>query len=312
MPRRAESIDRDIVEQLLSAAAPERKSELNALWQRYNPDFKIAEDGKNTHFNADAQRVQFDHKTLRLFWLLGFTGWKVLECYSPAVVCSVAASQPLDAIIAKDQGLSAVETQFEDCLYVAKSMVLAANADEVAWPSGIPMPLADRTSLADKQDRATFDLVCLATAYAFFHELRHVMFLQDRNMPLSRPDEEIACDAWAREFLTAKIGVYVQSSGEPLDAVLRKRSIGLALGVFILHEITPRLGHAGTDEYPPIADRIDALLHNTRLAENDHFWIFSAAVLVAVLRRRSKSPSIACSNARSLCERLIAEIRNTS
>lgn len=310
--RRAEAIDRAIVERLLAAAAPEQRASLQSLWQCYDPEFRIAEDGQGTHLNANSRRVQFDHKTLRLFWLLGFAGWRVLECYSPAIICSLASGLTLGEVIAQDHGLQAVETQFEGHLYVARNLLHAINADEIKWPSDIPMPLADRTFLANDQEKAAFDLVCLATAYAFLHELRHVMFLNDKNAPPSRPDEEIACDAWAREFLTARIGIYVESSREPFDAVLRKRSIGLALGVFILHEITPRLGHAGTDEYPPIADRMDALLHDTGLADSDHFWIFSAAVLVAALRRRSKTPNVVGPNAKSLCEQLIGEIRNTS
>lgn len=40
----------------------------------------------------------------------------------------------------------------------------------------------------------------MATAFAFFHEFRHVMLDFDRTRPHDRREEELQCDVWVREF----------------------------------------------------------------------------------------------------------------
>jgi hypothetical protein len=180
------------------------------------------------------------------------------------------------------------------------------------YPPDVPPPGVVREDLKSTEHKAIFDLTCMSTAYAFCHELRHVMYAQDENAPTSRPDEEIACDAWAREFLTARLTRYAESSGYDYKDLLRKRSIAAAIGIFTLYESTERDGDGGTDEYPPLSDRMDATLRGTPLASDDPFWVVYAAVLVAILRRRGIKLDLACPNAKELCARLTEEVGRTS
>ena len=61
-------------------------------------------------------------------------------------------------------------------------------------------------------ERATIDLIKIATAYVFLHEIRHVIFQADGDRPPDPRDEELECDIFARNFLMERIPDYVASS----------------------------------------------------------------------------------------------------
>ncbi len=89
-----------------------------------------------------------------------------------------------------------------------------------------------------------------------------------------RGEEDLACDVWAREFMTAKLAEYARANSHDYHEVLQKRSMAFALDALILHEITPVWDHGGNQLYFSVATRIEALLQNTPLPENSHFWAF--------------------------------------
>jgi len=64
--------------------------------------------------------------------------------------------------------------------------------------------------------------LALATAYVFLHELQHITFLSYGGFPVDPGEEELACDVWARSFLTDKVGIYAESSGENFTRVFDK------------------------------------------------------------------------------------------
>lgn len=133
-----------------------------------------------------------------------------------------------------------------------RSIIEEQNSGHATWPQDVPRPEANRETLGSQQEMAAFDLARLATAHVFLHELRHVKFLSDGDYPADRREEEIACDVRARSFLTDKVGIHAQPVGQAFTRVLDKRSMGIALGAMILHEITPESARWGTAEYPPI------------------------------------------------------------
>ena len=53
----------------------------------------LAPDATRVTLNADRDRIAFDAKTMDVFWLIGFAGWKAIECYSPLVVVSAATRE---------------------------------------------------------------------------------------------------------------------------------------------------------------------------------------------------------------------------
>ena len=77
----------DIVLSLLKKTVPERVDELTVIWNRFSVCRSSARK-KGITMNANKERIQLDNKTLRVVWLIGFSAWKAIECYSPWVIFS--------------------------------------------------------------------------------------------------------------------------------------------------------------------------------------------------------------------------------
>jgi hypothetical protein len=237
------------------------------------------------NISAGKGHIQFDHKTLEAIWLLGFNGWRSIETYSPAIILAGITGGALEDILHADGDLASFEMDYRSRSNLARSIIEEQSSVHTTWPQDVPRPEANRETLGSHQEMAAFDLVCLATAYVFLHELRHVKFLSDGDYPADRREEEIACDVWARSFLTDKVGIYAQSVSQVFSRVLDKRSMGIALGAMILHEITPESARWGTAEYPSITTRIQAMISGSPLAKESHYWLFTACLLVGIFRQ---------------------------
>jgi hypothetical protein len=94
-----EPSERTIVLHLLRGAIPERADEISGLWRQYDHAVEVAPSSKGVMMNADATRIKFDTKTIDFFWLLGFSAWRAIEVYSPAVVLSTMFGTPLDQVL---------------------------------------------------------------------------------------------------------------------------------------------------------------------------------------------------------------------
>ena len=306
-------VNRNVIEGLLLGAAPERKSDVHALWANYDPMFWVCDDASGILFQArwdrqsGEQRIEFTERGNSLLWLIGFTAWKVFQCYSPfAFLGSIMGIKINDSFIAQDCGFADAEAAFEQHLYAVKCLQAARSVTDIDWPSDIPKPQA--CAPADPQDHATFDLTCIATAYVYLHEVRHVKFSKDGQRPTLLNEEELACDVFAREFLLAKTGTYCEASREPFQRVMTKRAMGVALGAFAVYLLTPRDGHGGTDEYPPIGVRLQALIGEVNLPPDSDFWIFTGALLICLLRLRDRTVNVNFSNAKDLVDVLMKEL----
>lgn len=297
------------VKALLLGATPERKEEIEALWDCYAPKVCVVENTRGVNINAGKDRIQFDHKTLEAIWLLGFNGWRSIETYSPAIILSGITGGSLEDTLRSDDELAVFEMDYKSRSNSARSIIEENSLALITWPQDVPRPEADRETLNSHQEMAAFDLVCLATAYVFLHELRHVKFLRDGDCPADRREEEIACDVWARSFLTDKVGSYAKSIGQAFSRVLDKRAMGIALGAMILHEITPESARWGTAEYPPITTRIQAMISGSPLAKESHYWLFTACLLVGIFRQAHRPLPTYAPSTNELVEQLITDLQ---
>ena len=293
---------------LMNGTAPELTNEIATLWEQYPVDVVMVADAGRITLNADKERITFDAKTMDVFWLIGFAGWKAIECYSPHVVLSASTGRSVADLIRADEGLDDVERAYKERRAAAQTLIDAANPVSAPWPPDIPRPAADREAFDDPQYKTAFDLVCLAAAFAFFHEFRHVMLARDNVRPRDLREEELACDVWARNFLIARLAKYASDNGHDYHQVLRKRAMGLALAGLILHEITPVWDHGGNRAYFSVQDRLAAILDNTPLPPNDHFWVFVASLLVGILRQRHVQIDAPPMSARDLSLYLLTKI----
>lgn len=254
-------------------------------------------------------RVEFNSKTMGWIWLLGFAAWQAFNVHGPHLLVRSLTGQPVDATMrSADQDYENAAAAFETVLYVTRDLAEVNSLDEQGgWPDGIPPRQADKTGF-DVEQQAAFDLTIIATAYLLLHEMKHVMFNRDGMRP-SPPDEEIDCDTFARNFILDEVETYATKVGEDAAKVMAKRAMGLALGAFVVYELTAPTQRAGGPAYPPVADRLDALIAKLPTSDDSPFWDFAASLLIAILMRRNRAITVPDADGRALCAALISEVR---
>lgn len=305
----AQTSDRTIILHLLRGAVPERADEISGLWRNYGHAVEVAPSAKGVTMNADATRIQFDTKTIDFFWLLGFSAWHAIEVYAPALVLATVTGIPLDQALSVDAERGGYESDYRQRIASAQSLIAAEQTGDVAWPTDVPEPTADRESFCDAQHMAAFDLVALALAFALLHEFRHVMFCVDNSAPATLPEEEIACDIWARDFLTSGLAAYAKAHGHSYSQVQQKRAMGTALAAVIIHAMTPIHAHWGNRQYPPIAERLTAMIGGYNLPAGSSFWLFTACLLIALMRQENRPLDIRATSTQEMVEMLLDRLR---
>lgn len=305
----AEPSERTIIIHLLRGAVPERAGEISTLWSQYGHAVEVAESTRGVTMNADATRIQFDTKTIDFFWLLGFSAWRAIEVYSPALVLATVTGMPLDQALSVDAERGRYEFDYRQRIANAQSLITAEQTADISWPADVPEPTAHREGLGDVQDRAAFDLVALALAFALLHEFRHVMFCADNSAPPTLPEEEIACDTWARDFMTSGLAAYAKAHGHNFAQVQQKRAMGTALAAVIIHAMTPTHAHWGNRQYPPIVERLTAMIGGYTLPDGSSFWPFTACLLIALMRQENRPLDIVAHSEKEMVEILLDRLR---
>jgi hypothetical protein len=295
--------DKNQIDRIILAAAPERESDWKELCARYKPSFHLLPDNTGVTWQAHGTNVEFDSKTLAWIWLLGFAAWRAFCLYGPYLWLRWT-----DETLRADPSYREAEAAYDTVRYVARDLPKVKRLSETAdWPEGIPHRQPDKAGF-DIHQQASFDLTMIATAYMLLHEMRHVMFNVDDRL-LSGRDEEMACDAFARDFILENVDCYVKKSGDPVDKVLMKRAAGIALGAYIVHEFTPTHAIFGDLDHPPIADRLDALIAKIPAHVSGDFWVFMGSLLVAIIKWRNALACIPSGDGRDLCVALIEVLR---
>lgn len=304
-----EQSERTIILHLLRGAVPERADDIGGLWAQYGHAIEISPDAEGVTMNADAKRIQFDTKTINLFWLIGFSGWRAIEVYAPALVLATVAGMPLDQALNVDAERERFEFEYRQRIDRARSIIAAQRTTEIQWPTDVPRPTADRNGLSNAQHIATFDLVAMALAFALLHEFRHVMFCVDNDAPSTLAEEEIACDAWARDYMISGLAAYAQQHGHSYAQVQEKRAMGIALAAATIHVITPSHAHWGGRQYPPIAERLTTMIGGYNLSADSPFWVFTSCLLIALMRQEHRPLDIVASSNQEMVEALLEAFR---
>ena len=304
-------MERTVVEQILLGAAPEHCSDIQELWEEYDPEFWLVADEPCITLRATRNKIEISNKTLHTIWLIGFIAWKIFSLYSPHSILSFLTQRNIDDdMLHQDENYYELKGEFRQLLSITQNLIEFPSLSMVEWPQEVPCPQADKKGLCLEQ-QATFDIIMIATAYLLLHEMKHVIFNKNSE---SRPDksseEEIECDNFARNFLLDSIDRYVSTSNEIKEKVLVKRAMGLALGAFILYEITPELGRAGNSDYPHICDRLENLIMATSLEDDSDFWIWTSTLLIAILHRIEPGAEIPPLMPACACKYLINKIRD--
>ncbi|MCA8894457.1 MAG: hypothetical protein KDA48_04305 [Amphiplicatus sp.] len=275
---------------IVCKAAPERSGDLKKFRQDYPVPFVEVCGRVGITLNANRSRIEYSRKDLQVIWLLSFSLWRSVELFSPAILLSSATESSAQDILTLDQELDEIERDYRERIGAIIQIINSEKDASEFWPPDIPKPFESRDDAETDQDKAVFDLVMMATAVAFLHELRHVKFHVDHHDGITRPgnraEEELLCDVHAREWFLAKAGDYATDACHDYQAICSKRGIALIIICEFLRIATDHAGEYGSADYPPIDLRIAALSDEIKLPDFDKFWVVSGSILLGEVRRR--------------------------
>ncbi|MDV6344065.1 phage exclusion protein Lit family protein [Nitrosomonas sp. Is37] len=289
------------LQKLFEGVVPERLDEVLDLVETHSAKFRRI--GDKVGFNLDAGAfgaIQFTQRSLEQLWLFGFSGLYALHCYSAVAVLAKCYGLKFD--LDEIDGLPDQKEEnerFSKIIEIIGELSGVASEHDFTWPQGIPKP--ENGKPKNIEQAAVFDLILMATAYVFLHELKHVIFESEGNAPSNPLEEEMKCDTFASEMMLSQIDKYSILSGYPEDKVRMKRSMGIALGNAFLAVATPKDKIAGTDTHPPVYERWSATLGGITLEENDFYWLYFASLAIALLKYKEINfPSVPVTSYRQL------------
>ncbi|MQW61597.1 hypothetical protein GHK33_02465 [Sinorhizobium meliloti] len=301
---------------LLRGAVPERADELTKLWREHGHEIMVAPSAKGARMEATSKHIIFSPKTIDFFWLFGFSAWRAVELYSPALVLGVLTGDALDSVISRDEDFRHLEQEYKRRLGTAKSLLDVDDTTEIEWPADIPMPTEQRESLSSVEQMATFDLVAIAVAFAFLHEFKHVQVrAEEKKLKIKEEDrqpaneEEMACDTWAREYIMSKAGAYAKDHGHSYQQVAQKRAMAVALAAVIIHALTPQSEHWGSENYPSIGQRLATLIAGDNLPDDSPFWFLTGCLLIGLMRLDGRRLDYKEATFRNFVMKLLSEMQ---
>lgn len=274
---------------LFQMVAPERKEQLQELWDRYTPSFCKGTDKTDFVFQANPMGfVVYTNRSILQVWLLSWVMWKELDCWSDYIefFCKNGkAFIPSALNVIPDQKQCYADA--DDLFARAQLFVNSETVDWNLWPKSIPKP---RDIVSIVEDIAVRDLLHFAIAFFLLHEFRHLCLHVDNERPSSALDEEFECDRWAAQYLLGCSDDYADWNGVDRIQVKSKRAMGVALGTAVMaHVQTLNLWKAGVD-HPPLVDRMKRLADIVDLSGHNNFWNVASSFLLASLRRGDALP----------------------
>ena len=282
----------EVIRLLLDGVAPERTSEFEAFFLQHEPRFMISAKAREYGgFCAleDRNQVLLAPNARVALWFLSFAAWHAFRARAPQEVLAAALpAGPMrdEILLSEDQDYLPEVTASRDITHLALQLIRRPVRADAVWPEAVPYPevVLEAQERGDAtlpvEHAAIKDLALFAIAYILLHELRHIAFNSARN-GIPPIQEELACDAFAIEQILGQAASWRPSDGstaEP-DKVIFKRSMGLLIGFFVLHAVTPE-GHRGPQAtYPSLRERLKAIVNAIALHENHQLWLFGSCLL---------------------------------
>ncbi|PTQ89471.1 phage exclusion protein Lit family protein [Agitococcus lubricus] len=302
------NISEAAVKNAILGSAPERKEELEKLWLEHMPQVNQIEDRLGFSLEAGSfGLILFNHKTMCKIWLLGFAAQKSFNLYYPYLFLSQATGTPFAPLeITQEDASSKLKESIISLLESVSYLKSIESIEQFSWPQAVPKP--DSGKPKDINGSMAFDILCITAAYCFLHELKHVQF-RNSNTILDYHQEEYECDKYARDFLLEKIEVYSRTSGYDLALLKSKRGMAIALASVMLLVITPEDNWKGSTTHPPVLTRIQELVDNINVSDNDYFWQYLSCLLLSVIEHKkiAVTPSVVKTQ-QGYCQMLLAAI----
>lgn len=298
----------DAVKAVICASAPEREADLSRMWDEHQPNVNHVDDRRGFTLKAGSfGLVLFNYKSMCQIWLLGFAAQYSFDLFLPYLFISQVNGSsflPSDAIAEPEE--KDIFAEISIIFQAIDELRESDDIDNITWPLNMPRPVNGKPG--NEKGGMTFDLLCIASAYCFLHELRHVQ-LRNQGTNLDSIQEEHACDDYARVFLLDEIEHYAQQTGYNLAKLKSKRTMGIALASIFLLVVTPESCWHGSRTHPSVVSRIRSLTDAVGVSNNDYFWSYLACLLLSVFCvRRMSIDSAIVGTQREYCYFLLSKI----
>ena len=270
------------VDALLGGVIPERMAELATTWGD-GSDRVLKSESSGFDVKQSFGRIIITQPFLDLMWLTGagiWAGIQATSAYFALLEHDGLAFSPSE--MRNSIGQVAFDEQFDRIIYKAKELGSIANPGDFSWPAEVPQPdVGARQGSPDWQ--ATFDLILMAGAYAFLHEIRHHQ-LEQQGHVLSHVDEERSCDEYALNMMLDEIPTYCATTPFPEELVRTKRVLGILFAKLVILTVTPQRLWSNSPGHPPVKERIARVLEAVIDPTPDWFWPTVAGMFAAFAR----------------------------
>ncbi len=276
----------DAVDLLFTGVTPERVQELKTLWGEHENRVRLLSgEGFLLQQLPGMNVIQVNEIALRQIWLAGYAAWDGVDAYAGVMTLLLLSKLPFDptSLRALDRQVD-LDAKFDRAMNGVLELGRCVDVDEFRWPDDVPKPVLG-LKIEDRTKKAVFELVCMAGAFVFLHEIRHGLLDGDDDRPPEQIDEERECDRFARSFLTDEVPAYSAESGDPADQVRAKRLVGVVIALSVILVVTPRANWRGTSSHPSVRERIETVLKSNAADElSEMFWLTCASMLAAFAR----------------------------
>ena len=271
------------VDTLFSGVVPEKAEALRRLWGDQENRIRLL-DTPGFLLQQLFGTVQVSEIALRQIWLMGYAVWRAVEAYNVPLALAASFALPLDvaewhrnpAQAGKDD---AFDLLIEKLLQLGKTGAL----QQFDWPAGVPFPAED-LKITDPSLKGAFDLVCIAGAYVFAHEVRHNTFEKEGDAPAEIEEEERECDKWALALIVDDVFEYAEVNGWSPELVRAKRILGVMVANLAILFLTPRSSWDSSG-HPPVRERIRSVLDAAVDPLPEWFWTTISSALLACVRK---------------------------
>ena len=270
------------VDALLEGVIPERMAELETTWGD-GPDRVLKSESSGFNVMQSFGRIIITQPFLDLMWLTGAGIWTAIQAtsgYFAILEHDKLSFSPSD--MRNSAGQIAFDERFDYIINKAKELGGTPHPGDFNWPAEVPQPYAGaRRGSPDWQ--ATFDLILMAGAYAFLHEIRHHQLEQQGHI-LSHVDEERACDEYALSMMLDEIPAYCVTAPFPEELVRTKRILGILFAKLVILTVTPEKLWSNSPGHPLVKERIARVLEAAVDPMPDWFWPTVAGTFAAFAR----------------------------
>jgi len=271
----------EAVDQLFSGVVPERIDELRLVWGNEEDRVRLI-DTPRFLLQQMWGTIQVSELALRQLWLAGYAAWRAVDAYNIPL-----ALFPLKDFDADAWRLSPSHAEKEAVFDRLFNKIIElgehGGVEGFEWPAEAPIP-EEGLKISDPEMKATFDLVCMAGAYVFAHEIAHGLYKRVGDSSDDKIEEERACDGWALSLMLDQADAYAVANGWLSKDVRCKRILGIVIAQLTIVVLTPREVWDQSDDHPSVSERLRSVLSAASEPTPDWFWITVTSMLLAFTR----------------------------